>query len=473
MLINEFAMNTFEISRPLEIENIEQLLPPAAKIFFQTHILPLLRKEGVVHEIYLKVKCTHKPAIPVLLNAQAGYFQQTACYHWVLLPAEQRANFEQELIITRKKLQEFAQDAEASRYMLQSILDGTQDIGILAISQTGLIRFANIGAETIIGQSANTLINQSVFTIFDELLSDKTRIKNLNEFHPKNEALFSLDTFETKIFNSENKTINVKIQIRRLDRLRVIDDMQFILLITNIDQQKLYEKLQNDFIANISHEFRTPITSILGSLDLLNSGKVGDLPEKFEKLVNITFNNAKRLKLLVNDIVDFAKLKSTNIKIDLQNSNLNLLLATSIEEHHNFLTEKEIAFDFIPSEVDVYIQVDPLRFGQIMSNLLSNAIKFSPNYSTIRISIFLENDLVTVSVEDEGPGVKPEFIPFLFTQFRQQESETNRQYEGSGLGLAISKHLIKAMNGEIGYTPTLSGSSIFWIRLPLINSNSI
>jgi signal transduction histidine kinase len=102
---------------------------------------------------------------------------------------------------------------------------------------------------------------------------------------------------------------------------------------------------------------------------------------------------------------------------------------------------------------------------QVMSNLLSNAIKFSAPDSQVQVVTIIENSFITIAIEDQGPGVKPEFLPYLFTQFSQQDSSTNRQFEGSGLGLAICKSLIEAMDGDIGYKARPGGGAIFWFRV--------
>ncbi|RAU17182.1 hypothetical protein DN062_14855 [Nitrincola tibetensis] len=473
IFINEFAIASLELTLPLTVNTIEALFPPAAKIFLHTHLWPLLRKDGAVNEIYLKMNRTNHPSLPVLLNVSKGDFKENTCYYWVIFPAEQRACFEQELLNTRKKMQAFAKDAEESRYMLQTVLDGTQDIGILAVSKSGLIRFANTGINVLTGRQSDNLINQSIFTLFSDTLLENKDLKSLLHFFseekPLTEKLLPINSFETKI-QKYCKEIDVQVQIRQLDSSKTAEDIELIILIIDIQKRKQYEKLQDDFIANISHEFRTPVTAILGSLDLMNSDKIGILPEKVKKLIKNSLSNAYRLKTLVNDVIDFAKLKSNKLNIELKDVELYPLLSTSVEQHKNYLFEKSISLELCHFESNIIIRVDPIRFEQAISNLLSNAIKFSPSSSKVKINAHVANDTVTISIEDQGPGVRPDFIPFLFTQFRQEKSDMNRQFEGSGLGLAISKQLIQDMGGDIGYKPALSEGAIFWISIP-INTN--
>jgi signal transduction histidine kinase len=467
--INQCALSTFVIHEQTHIARIEQLFPPAAAIFLQTHLWPMLRKEGVVKEFYLKIKRELLTPLPVLLNVQQGIFAQQACYRWVILPAGQRASFEQELLTTRQQLQKLAKETDSSRYVLQAVLDGAKDVAIIVVSANGTIRFANSGAEILLGQPLSHLIHSSVlqFLTAENMLTYFQHVKGpLKSFSQDASARNMItDSIETIICHSDRQIIDVQLQIRQLDQLLLSDDMQFILLITDIRQRKHYEKLQNDFIANVSHELRTPLTAILGSLHLLNSGKLGIVSPKAQKLLNITENNANRLQHLITDILDFSKLQKTTMSIELQSMLLQPLLEDAVTEHRYYLPEKKIHFELnIPNPL-IRVTVDPHRFMQVMANLLSNAIKFSAAHSQINIALTLEVTDVVIAIEDQGPGITPEFLPYLFTQFSQQDSTTNRQFEGSGLGLAISKNLVELMGGKIGYKAGKTGGAIFWFSV--------
>ena len=472
VFINECAVTSFELTNPHKIERIEQLFPVPARIFLQTHLWPMLRANGVIKEMYVKINLADGITLPVLLNAQAGQFDKQSCYRWVMLPAAERASFEKELLKTRQQLQEYAQEANSNRHLLQTVLDGAEDIAILAISKQGKVRFANKGAETLLERQTDHLVNHAVDSLFHTLdvcteleawykailsettLSDTTAPK-ATPWNLPNPCVF-----ETKIHRANNTIIDIQIQIRQIDRQLVSNDIHFIMLITNINQRKQYETLQNNFIATISHELRTPLTSILGSLNLLNSGKLGELPTSAQKLLHITEENTHRLKHLISDIMDFSKLKTTKMSIKMDNHPISTLLNAVVEEHRLYRVEKNIHIisDKLPY---LLVYVDEQRFLQVMSNLLSNAIKFSPDQSTITVTVDVSEHRASITVTDQGPGISTEFIPLLFTPFRQQDDVTSRQFEGSGLGLAISKGLADAMGGEITYAPADNGGAAF------------
>lgn len=439
----------------------------------QTHLWPMLRAKGAIKEMYLKINQADGITLPVLLNAQAGQFDEQPCYRWVMLPAAERASFEKELLKTRQQLQEYAQEANSNRHLLQTVLDGAEDIAILAISKQGKVRFANKGAETLLERQTDHLVNHAVDSLFHTLdvcseleawykaiLSETTPSDTTTLKAPP----WNLPTpcvFDTKIHRANNTIIDIQIQIRQIDHQLVSNDIHFIMLITNISERKQYETLQNNFIATISHELRTPLTSILGSLNLLNSSRWGELPESAKKLIHITEENTHRLKHLISDIMDFSKLKATKLSIKMGHYPLFPLLETVINEHRYYRIEKNITIKVETLSSNVFVHLDSQRFLQVMSNLLSNAIKFSPDQSTITLTVDMSEHRVSITVTDQGPGISAEFIPLLFTPFRQQDEVTSRQFEGSGLGLAISKGLAEAMGGEITYAPADNGGAAF------------
>ncbi len=469
MFINQCAVNTFAIQQPQETSYIEQLFPPAAKILLQTHLWPILRKDGCVKEFYLKIKREPMTALPVLLNVQKGSFLQQECYHWVILPAEQRARFEQELLNTRQQLQQFAKVAESSRQLLQTVMDGAKDIAILAVTSNWTIQFASMGAEILFLETNDRLLGMDVLSFFER---DRLPIDLLQIGLPSDTMMIAepslvrrVDPFETILVRGNGERIHVEMTVRPLAQTVLIDDIQFILEVTDISQRKKYQQLQDDFIATISHELRTPLTVILGSLNLVQSGKLGDIPQGAQKLIDMTVSNAKRLKHLINDVLDFSKLKATSISIELAAVPLAPLLENALSEHRYYLADKNVRLLLAEVDSTCSVNVDPQRFMQVISNLLSNAIKFSPQSAQVSISSTVDDSFVTIAIEDQGSGIKADFLPYLFTQFRQQDSATNRKFEGTGLGLAISKSLVEAMGGTIGYKTSSHGGAIFWFRV--------
>ena len=466
LFINQWAQTAFGLTAAALPDRLEQLLPRAGQIFLQTHILPMLRNEGVVKEIYLQVKGAASVQIPMLLNAQQGMLGERACYRWVMLPAQHRAEFEQQLLKNRQQIHDFAKEAESGRQILQTVLDGVKDVGILALSAGGSIEFANIGAELIFGAEAQELTKSRItdwMSLPDDILHALSLPSELNGY-TNSAAQYDV---ETELQLSDGRHIAVQLQLRRLAAQQTLKSLSFIVIVTDIQQRKQYQALQDNFVANISHELRTPLTSILGALKLLSFDKKSVYTAQSQKLLDLTVKNADRLQQLIIDILDFSKLTAGKMSVQLQTKSLTGLLKQAIDEQLYYLPEKQIQIVLELPVPDVLVQTDAGRFLQVMSNLLSNAKKFSPGNSEIKIEAEILAGFVKVSITDQGPGIADSFIPLLFSQFRQQDDSISREYEGTGLGLSICKQLTQLMGGEIGYQKSSEGGAVFWITIVL------
>lgn len=467
LFINQWAQTTFGLTAAALPERLEQLLPRAGQIFLQTHILPMLRNEGVVKEIYVRVKGAASVQIPMLLNAQQGMLGEKACYRWVMLPAQHRAEYEQQLLKNRQQIHDFAKEAESGRQILQSVLDGVKDVGILALSKGGSIEFANIGAELIFHAEAQELTRNRI-TDWLSLPDDILHALSLpSELNGDTNSAVQYD-IETELQLNDGRRIAVQLQLRRLAAQQTLKALSFIVIVTDIQQRKQYQALQDNFIANISHELRTPLTSILGALKLLKIDKNTNFTVQSQKLLDLTVKNADRLQQLIIDILDFSKLTAGKMSVQLQTKSLAGLLQQAIDEQLYYLQEKQTQIVLELPVSDVLVQTDAGRFLQIMSNLLSNAKKFSPANSEIKIETEISADFVKVSITDQGPGIADSFIPLLFSQFRQQDDSISRGQEGTGLGLSICKQLTELMGGEIGYQKSDEAGAVFWITIPRV-----
>lgn len=466
LFINQFAQTVFGLTEAALPDRLEQLLPRAGKIFLQTHIMPMLRKEGSVQEIYLQMHSAASIQLPMLINAQNGMFGDMACYRWVMLPAQQRAEFEQQLLKNRQQMQEFARAAESDRKILQTVLDGVKDVGILALSADGSIEFANTGAEWLFQATTQQLVKSPI----ENWLSLAEAERQIFAAQPDLNLIEQgrgYSDFETVLNLTNGRQVDVQVQVRRLEPHQTLNALGFIVIITDIQQRKQYQALQDNFIANISHELRTPLTSILGALKLLSFDKKSVYTAQSQKLLDLTVKNADRLQQLIIDILDFSKLTAGKMSVQLQTKSLAGLLQQAIDEQLYYLPEKQIQIVLALPMSDVLVQTDAGRFLQIMSNLLSNAKKFSPAKSAIKIDTEILADFVKVIITDQGPGIADNFIPLLFSQFRQQDDSASRAAEGTGLGLAICKQLVQAMGGEIGYQKSSGSGAGFWITTVL------
>ncbi|MEE2001377.1 ATP-binding protein [Alkalimonas sp. MEB108] len=470
LFANQAAQAIQGITETESLLKLEQLLPRSAQIFLLTHVLPMLLKDTVINELYLDFLGKNKTVLPMLVNASLGSFEGQPCRRWVLFPAKHRAEFEQQLVKSRQQMHAFAVKAETERQVLQTVLDGVKDVAILALGADGSIVFANVGAETMFQTNQHVLIHQPIEAWLDIPLALRdifaTDEKNFPGNGSDEDRLKIAQDFETKLRVKSDAQLDVQVQLRKVEHISADAELSYILIITDIQKRKQYQMLQDNFVATVSHELRTPLTAMQGALKLLMNDKKSVLSAQAQKMSVIMLKNGERLQALINDILDFSNLETGQIHLQLQTVKLMPLLRQAINEHQFYLADKHIRIELLTDIPDIDVVVDKARLFQILNNLLSNAKKFSPAKSIVRITLEAQPASVKVSIIDCGPGIAEDFIPLLFSKFRQQNNSANREYEGSGLGLAICKQLTEALGGEIGYQPHNHGS-IFWFTLPV------
>lgn len=259
---------------------------------------------------------------------------------------------------------------------------------------------------------------------------------------------------------------------------------------TNRKLQKL-ERLKSEFISIVSHELRTPLTAIKNAMDIILSGKAGDMTENIEKFVSMGKRNAIRLSGIINDLLDISKIEAGKMDFKFELTHIEPV----IEYVKNNLTvvakEKDLTLKYTPAEESPEIYADSNRLEQVLTNLVSNAIKFTPNAGVIEISSRvinarelqydhcfeedikkLQGNYLQVCVEDQGIGIERKDLNHVFDKFAQIENSLSRQVGGSGLGLPIARQLMESHNGAIWCDSELNKGSRFYFVIPIANDKS-
>lgn len=236
----------------------------------------------------------------------------------------------------------------------------------------------------------------------------------------------------------------------------------------DITERLQLERIKNEFVSTVSHELRTPLTSINGALALVMSGCVGELPDQVAQLLQLANNNCQRLTSLINDLLDIEKLSAGMMQIVLQPQPVVALVRQSVVDNSPYGRDRNIQLQLQTGcDEQLLINVDSLRFSQVMANLLSNAIKFSPDAATVLVQIEQQHQHVRISVTDIGPGIADAFKAAIFQRFSQADSSDTRQKGGTGLGLALSKQLTESMHGSIGFSSSTGAGACFYVDFPL------
>jgi len=241
---------------------------------------------------------------------------------------------------------------------------------------------------------------------------------------------------------------------------------------TNIKLEKL-EKLKSEFISIVSHELRTPLTSIKNSLEMILSGRMGQISDVQDNFINLAKRNVDRLAGIINDLLDLSKIEAGKMEYRFNLINIMDPINFVMRTFESLAEKKNITLSVKASLPEFRIYADSNRIEQVLNNLVSNAVKFTPANGSVTLYLDeTEDGFVRVIVEDTGIGVKEEDIPKVFDKFQQIESSLSREVGGTGLGLPIAMQLIEAHRGKIWLESTFGKGSRFSFIIPLMKQNN-
>ena len=258
---------------------------------------------------------------------------------------------------------------------------------------------------------------------------------------------------------------------------------------TNQKLQKL-ERLKSEFISIVSHELRTPLTAIKNAMDIILSGKAGDMTENIEKFVSMGKRNAIRLSGIINDLLDISKIEAGKMDFKFELMKIEPVIEYVKNNLAEVAKEKGLDIKYTPSSESVEVYADSIRLEQVLTNLVSNAIKFTTegdieittkvvNARELQYDHCFEEDIkklqgnyLQVCVEDHGIGIERKDLNHVFDKFAQIENSLSRKVGGTGLGLPIARQLMEAHNGAIWCDSEINKGSKFYFVIPAANDKS-
>jgi signal transduction histidine kinase len=230
------------------------------------------------------------------------------------------------------------------------------------------------------------------------------------------------------------------------------------------DQLKDLEATRRSFVANVSHELRSPLTSMKGFLEAMQDGTIG--PEEHEKYIGIVLSETKRMAGMVNDLLDLARIESGKTAIKLEIFDINELIRRTLITFEARIYEQHIEVDVKFAQEQYYVEADSAQISQVLRNIIDNAIKYSPDNSKLRIATYAMRREIYVSIQDSGPGIPEEDIPHVFDRFyKVEKAHTPSKQGGTGLGLSIVKRIIDQHNQTITLKSAKGKGSTFTFTL--------
>ncbi|MEI7527859.1 MAG: ATP-binding protein [Elusimicrobiota bacterium] len=237
-----------------------------------------------------------------------------------------------------------------------------------------------------------------------------------------------------------------------------------LMVVHDITEVRRMEAKRRDFVANVSHELKTPLTAIRGYVETLMEGALNDKEHAMEFL-GVIHGQSKRLDNIVSDLLKLSSLESYVVEVRKENVELKALADSLIAGLASvFKSRKASVINLIPA--GLCVKADPEKLGQVFINLLDNAVKFSPENASVEISSAELPGNVKVFVKDSGIGIPSEHLPRVFERFYRADKARSREMGGTGLGLSIVKHVVELHGGSVGVESSEGRGSTFWFTLP-------
>jgi PAS domain S-box-containing protein len=338
-------------------------------------------------------------------------------------------------------------------------------IGILGVDRSGVITFVNGSAAAMLGRTAAAMVGEHIHGMMhvrkggEAALWTSQDCSICSAIHSSTTTVCESAVFQTRdgdclpVEYSSSPLLDQSGQSRGA-----------VITFRDVTERLAVERAKNEFISVVSHELRTPLTSIRGALGLLAGGRVGVMPEKSKRMIDIALFNTERLVRLINDILDIERIDSGRMELDRNACPVSELFTCAADGIRALADEASIELRIEPSDAVVWGDAD--RLIQTITNLTGNAIKFSPPGSAVSLSARTEGSMVVFEVADQGRGIPPENLEMIFERFREVDASDSREKGGSGLGLAICRSIVVQHGGAISVQSELEKGSRFRFTIP-------
>ena len=296
------------------------------------------------------------------------------------------------------------------------------------------------------------LIGILIFAVTFMLLQEKSiayisRISDAIRSISEGDLNTSVDVIGDDEFSSMAENLNKMVEdIRRL-----------------MDKERESERTKNELITNVAHDLRTPLTSIIGYLELL-SGKVALPPDMQKKYIDIAYSKAKRLEKLIEDLFGFTKLNYGKLSMHVSKVDIIKLLSQLLEEAYPNFADKNLSYELQSNVPAKMIMADGNLLARLFDNLINNAIKYGADGKRVLVQVHADEEIVEVSVTNYGFVIPPEELPLIFDKFYRVEQSRSTHTGGTGLGLAIVKNITDMHGGTVDVKSDLNGT-VFTVTL--------
>ncbi len=435
------GLSGYEAAELVGRRRFYDLLPPGAKIYYETHYAPLLSMQGEVKEIALEIIRADGTRLPVLVN---GRLKRTAdampaLVRITVFDATDRRRYEQELLHARTDAESRAAAASALQHVSE---------GVLLVDADGVITILNSAAARIFGVEVADVLGARVDEVVPGWKATRTRIPIGRSGGPSSPAVVPLAVGATTHWLSASGE-------------GAPDGIVYTL--RDVTAERRLEDLRDDIIAVVSHELRTPLAGVYGAAQTL-SARYGELSDEVRLgLIDMILQQSGRLARILDEILLTQRLDSGDVPVERTSFALADVVERVVAESAGWRNVRPIRM--VECD-DVRADGDPALFEQVVTNLLDNAMKYSPPDGEVEISILRRPAHARLVIADSGPGVAASDEERVFEKFFRTDSEQITGISGTGLGLYITREIVSRMHGQVGLLPSRGGAT-FYVDLQL------
>ncbi|MCR8634703.1 two-component system histidine kinase PnpS [Paenibacillus radicis (ex Xue et al. 2023)] len=346
---------------------------------------------------------------------------------------------------------------------LKSVLENMIS-GVMMIDRDGKIVLLNRSAEDILGFSSQELLGKK----FDEAKQQFDFTQLIQECFDVHEHIRD----EMIFYYPSERILEINLSPMSLGEEEWVG---VLIVLHDITAVRRLERMRSEFVANVSHELKTPIAAVKGFAETLLAGALND-KETAKSFLQIIFDESERLNRLIGDILELSKIESKRIPLQFSPVHMQTFVGNCLHVMNSEASKKSIELDMIVDE-NLYIEADEDRLRQIMINLLSNGINYTPEGGKVKVKVdsllggggASENERIRMTISDTGIGIPKKDLPRIFERFYRVDKARSRVSGGTGLGLSIVKHLVELHSGSIRVESEVGMGSKFIIELPIIH----
>lgn len=352
-----------------------------------------------------------------------------------------------------KRLKRITDHLNSERGRLQAIINGMSD-GVIIMDNWGRVIVLNSVVEKL-------------FRITNEASKGKNIIRVIRDYELEKLLHQSLDTGQSIKKQIQVLTPDRRVFVVYVTPISTGEDMgEVVAILRNVTDKTKYEEMRSEFVANVSHELRSPLTSIRGFAETLLDGACED-PDTARKFLLIINKEAERLSRLIDELLNLSKIEEDKFVPNFEAFDVNDLIKRTVAIIQPRAAEKNLTINLdTPADLPL-VHGDPDMIRQVLLNLIDNAVNYTQAGGTIRVSAGVDQGEMKVDVQDNGIGIPPENLSRLFERFYRVDKARSRELGGTGLGLAIVKHIVEAHKGKIQVESKVGRGSTFSFQLPL------